>query len=1152
MKTDGIGFELSSFQQNLIKSMVGGVAPPVPHKKREIKFDLADPFVGAEGKILTKDEVEAYDKSMAAAHPLVKSVLNTLNGGRGDSIERLSFETRPGINNEYGGLWRRKLRLLPDEILKRIAIQDDLVAAIANTRSNQVAAFGRPQPDRFSTGVRIEPEPKYTDKLKPDEKEKLQKRISEVEALLLSCGETKGIRDQTELSLGQYLFMVARNAVIFGRLATELIWMDLPNGEKRLHSFRPIDAGTIYRAAPYKDGQDSVRKEALHLLEQLRNKKLEPERTENEEYAWVQVIDGAPKQVFTSDECACYNFYPVADVELDGYPVSPLDTVISAVMTHINITTHNKLYFQSGRASRGMIVIKSEDVDENIVGFVRQQFNASINSVGNAWRMPIFGVGPNEEIGWYPIDNSSRDMEFQYLSDTNARVILSAFQMSPEELPGYSHLSRGTNNQALSECFQPLSLMWTDKGLVSAADLLGSEDEVKTRVWTGTEFVDARLFRTGEKGLRETVAGGLSLKTSPDHRFRVLDTSGELIWRRQEELSVGDLLVVNAKPVPGDEALVPSFNGKKLTPEMMEILGWMTGDGTLKTSKERDGGGYMKLFYHHEKERDVWENHAKVLTDFGFDVKHHEKVVSETEAEALKERYGFKSIADTRITNVIYSADFVRGLLDFGFNDFADGKNVPALLHVLPVEYRRAFLKGLFSADGHVTKQGAVVLTIQADSTREQVRQMLMGLGVRTLACKGQVRDSFGEKTLEKQLFIKDKQEFWETIGFIQPHKQERRRDQKWSVGAVPGTLATKLLEPVFKSEMFCGWDKKTRDNLRSVAKASGRTISWDKMHDVLVKSLGSAPAWMSDYHVEPVTELAVFGQRVQMVDVEVFDSNHAQILQGLCVHNSNNEYKLEAHRDVGIRPLLAHFQNFLNSKIFPLLAPDLAKFCSIKFVGLDVDTAEKESTRLQQDMAVHMTTDEVLEKVEKKPVGRKYGGEFLLNPQWQAVIDKYMTVGQILEQFFDQPGASKDPQFAYVRDQFWFSWQQLQQQQQLQQMQAQQPQGAPPGGGGGGQPPQDSQQPQGDGDQQQPDQGQGQDPNAQQEPPQDLTRSIDQLAGTLSKNESKLPWSKRTLLRHHRDLVSKVLKGFEEDAEQASKEIVGVVESHLPAKFKE
>jgi hypothetical protein len=32
-------------------------------------------------------------------------------------------------------------------------------------------------------------------------------------------------------------------------------------------------------------------------------------------------------------------------------------------------------------------------------------------------------------------------MEFQYLSDMNARVILSAFQMSPEELPGYGYLS---------------------------------------------------------------------------------------------------------------------------------------------------------------------------------------------------------------------------------------------------------------------------------------------------------------------------------------------------------------------------------------------------------------------------------------------------------------------------------------------------------------------------------------------------------------------------------------------------------------------------------------------------------------------------------------------------------------------------------------
>lgn len=679
---------LSDFQKSLIDSFTPSRQP------RKIAVAFADPFfVGSVGESLTKDDVKAHDRAVADANPLVKSVLNVLNGP-GDSIERLAFETQPFAQNVYGALWRRKLRLLPDEVLKRVSIQDDLVAAIVNTRSNQLMAFGRPQPDRFSTGVRIEPKPKYTENLSAEQKEALQKRLAEVEQLLMTCGETRGWNDQEAMSFGQYLFMSARNAIVFGRIATEMIWVDAPSG-KKFHSFRPIDAGTIFRAAPYKEAGDVVRKQALHYLSQLKNKKLVPEKYVDDEYAWVQVIEGRPLQAFTGDECLVHNFYPSTDVELDGYPITPLDTVITAVTTHINIGTHNKLYFQSGRAARGMIVIKSDDVDESTVAQVRQQFNASINSVGNAWRMPIFGVGTDDDINWYPIDNSSRDMEFQYLSDTNARVILSAFQMSPEELPGYAHLSRGTNNQALSE---------------------------------------------------------------------------------------------------------------------------------------------------------------------------------------------------------------------------------------------------------------------------------------------------------------------------------------------------------------------------------------------------------------------------------------------------SNNEYKLEAHRDVGIRPLIAQFQNFLNSRILPLLAPDLAEFCAIKFVGLDVDTAEKESTRLQQDMAVHMTMDEVLEKVEKHPVGRRWGGRFLLNPQWQAVIDKYFLVGDVLEYFFGIEGASKDPRFQYVNNPMWFQWQQMQMEMQQMQMQQQQQQ----------QQQQQAQMQQQEGQQEQ-QEGQG-----------DLTRSVDQLAGVMSKSEQQLPASKKLLLHHQRQVIQHVLKGFEDDAAKATKEIAGIVDQYLPDKHKE
>lgn len=679
-----------SFIEQFIEEVQNSAPKPKKKGKVVVRFADAADFNGAENISLTKEMSDAHRESLSDSSPLVKSVLNVLNSGSQNSIERLAFETNPSINNSYQSLFRRKLRLLPDEILKRISIQDDLVAAIVNTRSQMISAFGRPQPDRFSTGFKIEAEPGLVDKLSPEEKKELQAQIARAESILLTCGQTKGWKDHEDLTFSSFLAQQARNAVIFGRCATEVIYIQ-KNGERQFHSFRPIDAGTIYRASPMKAAAQSVRDQALTILSQIKNKKLKPENFVNDEYTWVQVVEGRPIQAFTSEECLVHNFYPTTDIELDGYPLTPLDTVISAVTTHINITSHNKLYFQTGRAARGMLVFKSDDVDDRTIDPIRQQFQANINGVGNAWRVPVFGVGKDDDISWQTIDSSSRDMEFQYLSDSNARVILSAFQMSPEELPGYAHLSRGTNSQALSE---------------------------------------------------------------------------------------------------------------------------------------------------------------------------------------------------------------------------------------------------------------------------------------------------------------------------------------------------------------------------------------------------------------------------------------------------GNNEYKLEAARDVGIRPLLSNMQNHVNSKILVLIDPDLAKKASIKFVGLDVDTAEKESTRLQQDMAVHMTTDEVLDKVEKKAIGKQWGGSFLLNPQWQQVLFQHRYVGDIMEHFFGQEGASKDPTLRYIRDPMWFQWQQLQMQAQQMQQQAQQ-------------------------QQQQDQQAQQQAQQEAQQPPggeTDLTRAADQVIGML-KSEAQLPPSKRRLLHHQRKAVEQTLNAFEKESEEIIKGIVEDTEKILPKK---
>lgn len=679
--------------------------------------------------------MEAEMKRVEESPSLTKSVLNAMGK---DEIVRLAFEVDPSQVTAYQSLYKGKVRLIPDKLLKRIAIQDDLVAAIVQARQAQMSAFGRPRPDRFSTGFIIEPRTEtmeQIDRLPEDQKkaakEEIQKRIAEVTKRLMTCGDPDALGEDDQMTFPQYISESIRNAIVLGRLATEVIWADTPDGHKKFICFRVIDAGTIYKAAPQREAAEQVRRQARMLLEQIKNKKLVPEKYQNDEYSWVQVIDDRPVQAFTSKECIVHNFYNVPDVELDGYPVTPIDTVISAVTTHINIGTHNKLYFQNGRAARGMLVIKSDDADDKIVARIRQQFNASINSVQNAWRMPVFSVGGEDDVEWMPIDQGGRDMEFQYLMDMNARIILSAFQMSPEELPGWSYLSRGTNNQSLSE---------------------------------------------------------------------------------------------------------------------------------------------------------------------------------------------------------------------------------------------------------------------------------------------------------------------------------------------------------------------------------------------------------------------------------------------------GNNEYKLEAARDLGIRPLLAKFEDFCNASLLPLFDETLAKRCVIKLVGLDAETAEKESVRIQQDMQVHMTYDEILQKVEKEPIGKQWGGDIPLNPGIQAIWDKYLTVGAILEKFFGMQGASQDPTLNYRRDPFWFQQVQLQMQQQQMQMQQQQMQmqqqagaAGPPegggddgGGGGAGGPPSG-------GDEGGGEQSSGGDAKTEKQktadvqeasaspaqPAEDLTRSIDQAIGLLTKSESQLPPSKRKLLAMHKKLIDNAVKGWQEDSKSAINDILAVADKY-------
>jgi hypothetical protein len=174
-------------------------------------------------------------------------------------------------------------------------------------------------------------------------------------------------------------------------------------------------------------------------------------KLKEDKYAWLQVIEMQPKQAFCDDEMIVFNLFPSTDIEHNGYPVSPLDTCVNSVTTHISIEAYWKTYFANGKSAKGMLVIKSDEVDQQMLDAIKLQFSASINSVSNAFRTPIFGISKDDSVEWTATNDKLENGEFNFTYDQLCRNILSAFGVSPDEIPGFGHLSKGTNSQTLSE-----------------------------------------------------------------------------------------------------------------------------------------------------------------------------------------------------------------------------------------------------------------------------------------------------------------------------------------------------------------------------------------------------------------------------------------------------------------------------------------------------------------------------------------------------------------------------------------------------------------------------------------------------------------------------------------------------------------------------
>ena len=102
--------------------------------------------------------------------------------GTAKKAPALAFTENPTFSEaSYLGLYKSKRQLIPNEAIKRIRIQNHLVASIVRSRGSMLSLFGHLRKDRFDIGIEVIIKPDFLSVLTPEQYEKVIARVKKFE-----------------------------------------------------------------------------------------------------------------------------------------------------------------------------------------------------------------------------------------------------------------------------------------------------------------------------------------------------------------------------------------------------------------------------------------------------------------------------------------------------------------------------------------------------------------------------------------------------------------------------------------------------------------------------------------------------------------------------------------------------------------------------------------------------------------------------------------------------------------------------------------------------------------------------------------------------------------------------------------------------------
>ena len=308
------------------------------------------------------------------------------------------------LADPYMGLmnagYKDKPGALQYEQLRQMVRRTPVVAAIIQTRTNQISSFASPQISRFDTGYKVTLRDSRATPSKA-----AQARMADLEKFISQCGVPDG--HQYRDSFADYLKKVSRDSLTTGHDATEIV----ANRRGEPAEFLAVDATTIRLAEHQGDLQ------GLDPADIVR---------------YVQVYEEQVVAEYTFGEMMFGTRMPATDLRLQGYGYCELEMLVDTVANLLNIYQYNGNFFQNNSLPRGIINLRGDVTTEMLDGF-RRHWYAMLSGTENAFMTPI--AAAKEGIEFLPMSGgSNNDMQMQAWHEMMVRCACAVFSISPEEI----------------------------------------------------------------------------------------------------------------------------------------------------------------------------------------------------------------------------------------------------------------------------------------------------------------------------------------------------------------------------------------------------------------------------------------------------------------------------------------------------------------------------------------------------------------------------------------------------------------------------------------------------------------------------------------------------------------------------------------------